>query len=321
MSYDSLLKIDKLNTRIFGKQAPVNAVCDLDLELREGEIISIVGESGCGKSMSMLSLTNLIPRNAKIISGQINFNGKNINLNNEVQLRGIRGCLISYIFQDPGASLNPLFSVGEQIQEVFLIHHKMSFAESKKATLDIMESVELKPSKTYYRYFPHQLSGGMNQRVMIAMAIASKPKLLIADEPTSSLDRITEVKILNLLKDLNKQLGICIILITHNISIIENFSQRIAIMYAGRIVEIGDNHEVLYSPKHPYTEALLECMPKNRNKNELLNTIEGNVPDLSKLPNGCKFHPRCPYVMDECLIKEPDFRKITKTQFVKCYLW
>ena len=320
MNSDYLLKIDKLNTRIFHRDSVINAVCDLDFDLKEKEILSIIGESGCGKTMSMLSVTNLIPKNAKIISGQIFLNGKRIEIDNEKQLRGIRGSQISYIFQDATASLNPLFSVGEQIKEIFKTHKKLTQAESKKATLEVLELVDLKPAKTYFSFYPHQLSGGMNQRVMIAMAIASQPKLLIADEPTSSLDRITEIKILKLLKDLNRKLNISIILITHNISIIESFADCIAIIYAGRIIEKGSKDEVLYNPKHPYTKALLDCRPRKRNGGKFLNTIKGNVPDLSKLPSGCKFHPRCSYVMERCLNKEPQFKKASQNHIVKCYL-
>lgn len=315
-----LLKINKLNTRIFYKDSIINAVCDLDLELKEKEILSIIGESGCGKTMSMLSITNLLPKNAKIVSGQIYFNGKDIEINSEKQLRHIRGSQISYIFQDATSSLNPLFSIGEQIKEIFLTHNKLSQTKSKEAVLEALELVNLRPVKKYYSYFPHQLSGGMNQRAMIAMAIASKPKLLIADEPTSSLDRITEIKILELLRELNKKIGASIILITHNISIIEDFADSIAIMYAGRIVEKGDKNEVLNKPKHPYTKALLSCRPKKKDKDKFLNTIKGSVPNLSQLPKGCKFHPRCPFAMDICPKQEPEFKKVSQSQFAKCYL-
>ncbi|MFC1709825.1 ABC transporter ATP-binding protein [Candidatus Omnitrophota bacterium] len=314
----TLLKIEKLNTRIFYKDYVVNPVCDLDLELKQKEILSIIGESGCGKTMSMLSISNLLPRNGRIISGKINFNGHDIKVGDENQLRQIRGSQISYIFQDATSALNPLFTIGEQIREVFLTHNKTSKNKAKDDALVVLELVNLKPAKTYYTYFPHQLSGGMNQRAMIAMAIASKPKLIIADEPTSNLDRITEQRILGLLKHINKEISSSIILITHNISIIEDFADSVAIMYAGRIVENGKKEEVLNNPKHPYTKALLGCRPKK--DAELLNTIEGRVPDLSKLPNGCKFHPRCPFVMDICKKQEPEFKQITKSQFSRCYL-
>ena len=317
----SLLNVENLNTRIFTKKTVVNVACDIDLTIGAGEIFGIIGESGCGKTLSMLSLTKLIPPSAQITSGHIYLNGEAIELNNEKYLQKVRGSQISYIFQDPSASLNPLFSVGQQIQEVFLTHKKMNKNNSKKESLKLLELVGLKPEKIYYDYYPHQLSGGMNQRAMIAMAIASKPKLLIADEPTSSLDRITELKILNLLLDLNKKFGLTIILITHNISLIQDFAHRVAIMYAGRIVETGLKNEVINNPKHPYTKALLECIPQNRSKEKLLNTIKGNVPNLSQLPKGCKFHPRCQYVMDKCLKDEPTFTNLKGEHSVKCYLW
>ena len=320
MSQAQLLQVKNLNTRIFLKAAVVKAVCDFELEVLEGEILCIIGESGCGKTMSMLSLTNLLPQRAKITSGQILFNGSPLALGDEKQLQTIRGSQMSYIFQDPYAYLNPLMSVGEQIQEVLIVHNKLNQAESKNAALELLDVVGLSPAQTYFSYFPHQLSGGMNQRVMIAMAIASKPKLLIADEPTSSLDRLTEIKILRLLLELNKQRGLSIILITHNISIIEGFAQRVAIMYAGRIVEIGSTDEIMKNPQHPYTIALLECIPHQSSEKRLLKTIKGNVPELSQLPEGCTFHPRCEYVMEECLKSEPRFKQITQTHFVKCYL-
>ena len=317
MSGDYLLKVTKLNTRIFYKDYAVQAVSDLDLELKEKEILAIIGESGCGKTMSMLSLTNLIPKNAKVISGQILLNANELAINDEDELQNIRGSQISYIFQDANAALNPLFTIGEQIKEMFAEHAGLSQSQSKEAAIKMLNLVNLKPAQNYYRYYPHQLSGGMNQRAMIAMAIASNPKLLIADEPTSSLDRITEIKILKLLKKLNNDFNLAIILITHNISLIENFADNIAIMYAGGIVEKGRAQEILHNPKHPYTKALLDCLPK---KDKQLNAIKGSVPDLSKLPSGCKFHPRCPFVMEKCLKEEPNFTNISPEHFVKCYL-
>jgi len=317
MKSSHLLEIDKLNTKIFHRDYTVNAVCDLSLELKTKEILAIIGESGCGKTMSMLSITNLIPKNAKVVSGGIMFNSKELDINNEKELLGIRGSQVSYIFQDATASLNPIFTVGEQIQEMFMAHQCVSKNRAKDDAAEVLELVNLKPAQKYYNYYPHQLSGGMNQRAMIAMAIASKPKLLIADEPTSSLDRITEITILKLLKRLNAELGLSIILITHNISLIENFADTIAIMYAGRIIEKGPSGEILNSPKHPYTEALLDCLPK---KGKELNAIKGSVPNLSNLPSGCKFHPRCPYVMEKCLKQEPDFIKISQGHSVRCYL-
>ena len=320
MNSNLLLEINKLNTKIFHRDYKIDAVCDLDLELRENEILSIIGESGSGKTMSMLSVTNIIPKSAKITSGEVIFRGKRIEFNKEEQLNNIRGSQISYIFQDATAYLNPLLCIGEQINEMFLTHGKLSKREARNKVMDTLELVELLPAEKYYRYFPHQLSGGMNQRAMIAMAISSNPRLLIADEPTSSLDRITETKILKLLKDLNKKLNISIILITHNISIIEDFADNIAIMYAGRIIEKGNKDEVLNNPSHPYTKSLLECMPKMNDKSEYLKTIKGSVPDLSNLPQGCKFHPRCAFVIEKCLKEEPVFKNVSKTQSVKCYL-
>ncbi len=320
MSGNQLLKIKKLNTRIINKDSVVNAVCDFDLDLKEKEILGLIGESGCGKTMSMLSITNLVPKSAKILSGEIFFNGIAVDINSEIQLRNIRGSQISYVFQDASSSLNPLFTIGEQIKEVFLTHSKLSETESRKETLEALEIVGLNPPKVYYAYFPHQLSGGMNQRAMIAMAIASKPKLIIADEPTSSLDRITEIKILELLKEINNKINSSIILITHNISIIEDFADKVLIMYAGRIVEQGLKNEILNSPKHPYTQALLACNPKNSRNKRYLDTIKGNVPNLSKLPTGCKFNPRCPFVMNICLKDEPEFKAFSQTQLSKCYL-
>jgi oligopeptide/dipeptide ABC transporter ATP-binding protein len=312
-----LLKINKLNTRIYHKKSIIEAVCDFDLELKQKEILGIIGESGCGKTMSMLSITHLIPKSAKIISGEIYFSGRKINYRDKIGLRDIRGSQISYIFQDAGACLNPLFTIGEQIKEVFLTHNKLPPPKAYEATLEVLQWVNLKPAKQYYFYYPHQLSGGMNQRVMIAMSVASQPKLIIADEPTSSLDRITEIKILNLLKKLNEELNISIILISHNISIIKDFADTISVMYAGRIIEKASKGEVLDNPKHPYTKALLECIPKRGTE---LKTIEGSVPELSNLPQGCKFAPRCPFVMDRCLTQEPEIRNISQGHFLRCYL-
>ncbi|MDD5292107.1 MAG: ABC transporter ATP-binding protein [Candidatus Omnitrophica bacterium] len=314
---NNLLQVDKLNTKIFHGDYTVDAVCDLSLELKEKEILAIIGESGCGKTMSMLSIANLIPQNAKVVSGQIIFNSKKLNISDEKELQDIRGSQISYVFQDATASLNPIFTIGEQIKEMFIAHNCFSPNKAKESASKVLELVNLKPAQKYYNYYPHQLSGGMNQKAMIAIAVASKPKLLIADEPTNSLDRITEITILKLLKKLNAEFNLSIILITHNISLIENFADTIAIMYAGRIMEKGLSQEILHSPKHPYTKALLDCLPK---KGKELNAIKGSVPNLAKLPSGCKFHPRCPYVMEKCLKDEPDFVKISQEHSVKCYL-
>jgi len=317
---NSLLKINNLNTKIFHKDRIVNAANDIDLELNEKEILCIIGESGCGKTISMLSLANLLPDNAKVIQGRIEFEGNIIDIHNETTLENIRGSKISYVFQDATSYLNPIFTIGEQIEEVLIFHNKLTKQKAKDKTLSTLELVNLKPALHYFNYYPHQLSGGMNQRAMIAMSIASNPKLLIADEPTSSLDRITEIKILNLLKDLRDTLNLSIILITHNISVVESFADKVAIMYAGRIVEVGRSQEVLNNPKHPYTIGLLECIPKQDTKEKFLKTIKGSVPDLANLPEGCKFNPRCPFVMDICKKKEPNFRKVSNNQSAKCYL-
>lgn len=320
MSSTQLLQVKNLNTRIFLKDAVVEAVRDFELEVFEGEILCIIGESGCGKTMSMLSLTNLLPPAAKITSGQILFCGSPLALDDEKQLQAIRGSHISYIFQDPSAYLNPLMSIGEQIHEALRAHSNVDREESKSAVLELLHIVGLTPAQEYFPYFPHQLSGGMNQRAMIAMAIASKPQLLIADEPTSSLDRITEIKILRLLLALNEQRSVSIIFITHNISIIKGFAHRVAIMYAGSIVEMGTAEEILNNPQHPYTIALLACVPQKHREKRLLATIQGNVPELSQLPNGCTFHPRCDLRTQRCDESEPRFTRITKTHLVKCCL-
>jgi len=320
MSYSPLLEAKDLNTRIYSKDLIVNAVCDFELSLKKEEILCIIGESGCGKTMSVLSLTNLIPNNAKIIKGEIKLEEKSINLHNENFMEKIRGSKISYVFQDATSSLNPIFTIGSQIKEMIIMHQHLKENEAIKATHRALELVDLKPAEKFFSFYPHQLSGGMNQRAMIAMAISSNPKILIADEPTSNLDRITELKIIDLLKDLNRRLKISIIFITHNISIIKDFANTLIVMYYGRIVEKGTKDEVLSNSKHPYTQGLLKCIPKIGKNEKRLATIKGQVPELSNLPSGCKFHPRCPYAMDKCKEEEPEFCKITQTHYSKCYL-
>ena len=314
----ALLKAENLSTRIFLNAQTLFPVNNLTFEITPKEILCIIGESGCGKTLSMLSLTNLLPKNARISSGKVMFQGAPLDLYNEKYLTGVRGAKISYIFQDPTAYLNPIFTIGEQIQEAIRFHSSLNTAESKKKVFELLDSVGLRPAQKYYAYFPHQLSGGMNQRAMIAMAIASQPQLLIADEPTSSLDRITELKILRLLLELNKTLGLSIILITHNIAIVKGFAHRIAIMYAGSIIEEGTTDEILTGAQHPYTKALLACLPQKNNKNEPLKTIRGSVPDPSGVPQGCSFHPRCDMSKNQCLTDKLNYKQISKTHFVRC---
>jgi len=319
-SYTNLLEVNKLNTRINQENFTIYPVSDFELLLRQEEIVAILGESGCGKTMSALSITGLVPKSAKVIQGKIMLEGNILDPRNETQMEKIRGSKISYVFQDATSYLNPIFTIGDQINEMVTIHQNLSQEQRRSKVCSFLELVDLKPADKFYWLYPHQLSGGMNQRAMIAMALASNPKILIADEPTSNLDRITELKILKLLLDLKNKLKISIIFITHNISTIENFADSIIVMYAGRIVEIGTKEEILSTSHHPYTKGLLNCIPKTSSKGNTIPTIKGNVPDLSSLPQGCKFHPRCPFVMPKCREKEPEFYKISNTHYSKCYL-
>jgi oligopeptide/dipeptide ABC transporter ATP-binding protein len=299
-----LLEVKNLRTHFPTRAGLVRAVDDVSFYLDRGELLGLVGESGCGKSMTALSIMRLIAPPGRIVDGEILFDGKDLLKLSDAEMRQMRGDDVAMIFQDPMTSLNPVFTVGEQIAEALRLHRKMSRKEARLATIEAMREVAIPDPARRLDDYPHQLSGGMRQRVMIAMALACDPKLLIADEPTTALDVTIQAQILELLNELRKQRDLAVLLITHDLGVVAEVADRVAVMYTGRIVEESPIDELFARPKHPYTEGLLRSVPKLTGedviKKERLETIEGVVPSPTDLPPGCHFAPRCVHRMPRC---------------------
>ncbi|MGA3267252.1 MAG: ABC transporter ATP-binding protein [Verrucomicrobiota bacterium] len=316
----NLLEIKRLKMD-FGKNAgAVRAIDDVSLTIGAGETVCLVGESGCGKTVTALSIAKLVPMPpAHYVGGEILLNGQDVLKMSKGELRAIRGGVVSYVFQEPGAALNPVFRVGNQIRESLKLHRP------EKATNDevirLLKLVGIPAPESRLRNYPFELSGGMQQRVMIAMALASEPKLLVADEPTTALDVTIQAQILDLLRDLKQRLGMAILLITHNLGIVGDMADRVAVMYAGHIVELSPAGELLRRPLHPYTRALMASVPKLRGDADRLSAIPGNVPRLGNFPPGCRFTPRCPIAKPECSNKIPDLLEVAPGRFVRCPFW
>lgn len=321
---DPLLDVRDLKVQFFTEDGAVRAVDGISFHIHPGEILGMVGESGCGKSVTALSLLRLLPPSGKIVSGEINFFGKNLFQASESEMQQVRGNQISMIFQEPMTSLNPVMTVGDQVAESLILHKKMSRKEALSETIRLFESVRIPDAATRVKDYPHQMSGGMRQRVMIAMAIACHPALIIADEPTTALDVTIQAQILELLNQLRDEYGLSILLITHALGVVAETADRVIVMYAGRIVEEAPVLEIFERPYHPYTIGLLDSIPKieiDGTKRDRLKAIEGTVPDLMKLPPGCSFYDRCSDRMDRCNESYPEIVWINSQHRVSCYKW
>ncbi|MGJ0846022.1 ABC transporter ATP-binding protein [Tissierella praeacuta] len=323
MVENQILNIRNLKTYFYTDKGVVPAVDDVSIQVNKGQIVGIVGESGCGKSVTSLSILQLIDLPGKIVDGEIIFNGENLLNYSKAKMRSIRGNKISMIFQEPMTSLNPAYTVGKQVAEVILIHNKkITKNEAKKIVINMFEHVGIPEPEKRYNSYPHQLSGGLRQRVMIAMALVCRSRLLIADEPTTALDVTIQAQILNLMKNLQKQIDTSIILITHNLGVVADMCDYVYVMYAGKVMEQGDVFELFDNPLHPYTEGLLKSIPRANNndvKLERLYSIKGIVPNLLYLPKGCRFSPRCDYAMDICREKEPELVDSGNGHLVRCF--
>lgn len=316
-----MLKVDGLKVSFFTYAGEVKAVDDISFEVNMGETFAIVGESGCGKSVTSLSIMRLLPKSGKIVSGSIFFNGEDLIKKSEQQMQAIRGKQIAMISQDPMTSLNPVMTIGYQIMEIILKHEKVSKADARKKALEMLKLVGIPDAENRLNCYPHQFSGGMRQRVMIAMALCCNPKLLIADEPTTALDVTIQAQIMELLKDLKSKVKTSIILITHDLGIVAGLANKVMVMYAGKIVEIADTEEIYYNPRHPYTWGLLNSVPRlDYKEKKRLVSIEGQPPDLLKPPSGCAFHPRCAYAMKICLKQQPELMDLGKGHKAACWL-
>ena len=318
-SNDILLDIKGLKTHFFTDDGVVRAVDGVSFPIYKGKTLGVVGESGCGKSVTALSTLRLISPPGRIVEGQILFEGTDLTKLPEHEMRAIRGHKISMIFQEPMTSLNPVFTVGYQISEAVMLHLKKDKAAAREHTIQMLEKVKIPSARTRVDEYPHQLSGGMRQRIMIAMALACNPKLLIADEPTTALDVTIQAQILDLMRDLQKEFGMSIMIITHDLGVVAELADYVAVMYASKVVEYASVKELFSNPLHPYTLGLFRSRPSlGTKKTDKLNVIPGTVPNPLRFPAGCKFHPRCPSVVDACKVTEPQLREIRPGHWVAC---
>jgi oligopeptide/dipeptide ABC transporter ATP-binding protein len=322
MTQPPLLRVQNLTTSFITDDGVVTAVDNISFDVKQGKTLCIVGESGCGKSVTALSLIRLIPgANGRIDdSSVIEMAGQNLLKLSTEEMRRYRGNNIAMIFQEPMTALNPVYTAGEQIAEVFEIHRGMSRSEAMKAAIEMLERVKIPDPAQRANEYPHQLSGGMKQRVLIAMALACKPKLLIADEPSTALDVTVQAQILRLMKELQTSLNTAVVFITHDLGVVAEIADDVIVMYAGRIIEQGSVFEIFDKPSHPYTKGLLHSIPSiNSEPKKPLNTIPGMVPSLSDLPSGCRFHERCKWAKDICKSQAPELRSLEGTHAVACH--
>jgi peptide/nickel transport system ATP-binding protein len=316
-----LLEVRSLSTHFFTEEGVVRAVENVSFEIYPGEILGLVGESGCGKSVTGLSLLKLIPiPPGRIVNGDILFDGRSLLNLEEKEMEKVRGNDIAMIFQEPMTSLNPVFTIGDQIMEAIILHQKLDKTEARKRAIDMLDRVKISSPEKRVDSYPHQLSGGMRQRAMIAMALSCQPKLLIADEPTTALDVTIQAQVLQLLKEIQSEMGMSVMLITHDLGVVSEIADRVAVMYAGRIFEYGPIEAIFGEMRNPYTRGLMHSIPQLTERKGRLNAIPGQVPDPMNLPVGCKFHPRCYMMIEDCKKGEPIFQ-VDGDHFSRCIRW
>ncbi|WP_420641757.1 ABC transporter ATP-binding protein [Candidatus Leptofilum sp.] len=322
---ETILEVKGLKTQFFTEAGVVRAVDGIDFHVKRGEVLGVVGESGCGKSVTSLSIMRLVGQPGKIVEGQIVFDNENLLKLSESQMIKIRGNRISMIFQQPQSCLNPVFRIGDQLSEVLFIHQDLGKEAGQKRAIQLLNIVGIPEPESRVNAYPHELSGGMAQRVMIAMALACVPELLIADEPTTALDVTIQAQILDLMRNLRSKMETAIILITHDLGVVAEMCDRVVVMYAGRVVEEAPVVELFESPKHPYTAALIGSTPVLGQAEKELVTIPGSVPNLIDLPQGCKFAPRCmariEHELTQCTEQEPELTTVAPNRQVRCWLY
>jgi oligopeptide/dipeptide ABC transporter ATP-binding protein len=321
-SPSTLLEVRALTTHFFTGAGIVRAVDGISYDVKEGETVALVGESGCGKSVSALSIMRLVAAPAgRIVGGQIFFKGQDLLALDEESMRKIRGRQIAMVFQEPMTSLNPVLSIGRQLTEGLEIHLGMTAGEAQQRAVELLAMVGIPDPERRLAQYPHQFSGGMRQRMMIAMALACGPSLVLADEPTTALDVTIQAQILELMKDLSRRLGVAMVLITHNLGVVARYADRVNVMYAGKMVEQGSAREVYANPRHPYTLGLLRSVPRlDEPRREKLNPIDGQPPDLTRLPPGCSFAPRCRYAIDRCRREVPPLMPVDDGHLSACWV-
>lgn len=320
MKDEYILEINNLRTSFLTEELEIKAVNGVSLKLPKGKTLGIVGESGSGKSITALSILQLLDRPGKIVGGEILFRGKDLTKLGPREIRKIRGNEISMIFQEPMTSLNPAYTIGQQISEALKIHEGLDKEEQKKRTIELLELVGIPSPKERFSQYPHELSGGMRQRVMIAIALACNPDLLIADEPTTALDVTIQAQILELIKDLQEEFGMSVIMITHDLGVVAETCDYVAVMYAGQVVEYQEVRNLFKNPKHPYTVGLMKSIPRHDTEVDELEPIRGVVPSPSQLPKGCKFAPRCPFATKLCHEKAPELLREANDREVRCWI-
>jgi peptide/nickel transport system ATP-binding protein/oligopeptide transport system ATP-binding protein len=319
---NKLLSIKNLQTHFFTHEGTVRAVNGVNLTIAKGETLGVVGESGCGKSVTALSIMRLIPDPpGKIVGGEVLFEGQNLFDLSEKEMRDIRGSKISMIFQEPMTSLDPVFTIGHEIIETLQLHQSLRRGKARQGAVDALRTVGMPDAEKRVNNYPHELSGGMRQRAMIAMALACNPSLLIADEPTTALDVTIQAQILQLMNDLKEKFGTSVMIITHDLGVVAEMCDNVAVMYAGYVVEYTDVNTLFSNPLHPYTKGLKRSIPRLDVEVERLDTIHGMVPDLLHVPEGCPFNPRCDSCFERCLKEMPELCEVQQSHHVKCHLY
>jgi len=320
---EPLLRVKDLSTHFYTEEGVVKAVDGVSFDVEPGEILGLVGESGCGKTVSALSMLRLIPMPpGKIVSGEVFFEGEDLMKLDEEEIRHIRGNKIAMIFQEPMTSLNPVLTIGRQLTETLELHLHMDRQAAVQRAVELLEMVGLSEARTRINDYPHQFSGGMRQRVMIAMALSCNPKLLLADEPTTALDVTIQAQILELLTRLTRELGTAVIIITHNLGVVARYADRVNVMYAGKVVETANAMELYHNPRHPYTLGLLKSVPRlDQARKEKLDPIQGMPPDLIHLPGGCSFRPRCRFAVERCQVDIPPLMLVGEKHSSACWEW
>ncbi|MGA2460517.1 MAG: ABC transporter ATP-binding protein [Candidatus Bathyarchaeia archaeon] len=317
---EKLLELSSLRTYFFTEAGVVKALDGISLEVNRGQTIGLVGESGSGKSVTAQSVLRIVPRPGRIVDGSIRFEGEDLLSKSESDMRKLRGRKMAIVFQDPTTSLNPVYTVEKQLTDILRLHKEISKESASKTALSLLERVGIQEPEKRLKAYPHELSGGMKQRIAIARALSCEPTLLFADEPTTNLDVTIQAQVLELLKQLQKELGMTMVMITHDMGIVADMTERVTVLYAGKVMEVADTTTLFRSPKHPYTEALLKAVPSVK-QTRVLEVIPGNIPNLIEPPIGCVFHPRCKYVKDICTREEPLLEEVGAGHYVACHRW